>query len=284
MSDVLRQQIDRYVESRFESELYSLEMRWTHNPYMQEFRNSQRQRALRSPFLVDAFFSQAVSDDEQEDDSTEEAERYQSGAQAERNARLSYADLVQQIAYDFRRHFFDCWARELRHQRPFMNEQQRQLLHSMIVDRFGEVEHGLRQQVEQLHEQNQSLRGELHDMQRSLMQQQVELATLSDRIRCLQRACLEKQSASSPPPVVPTASNSSSVPSRSSTPDLVDTVQQILMQGPSNARSTSRTRPYSPLRTATAHQNDEPGHAGDDQYVDNDDNTAVTVHLVDDMM
>jgi len=297
----LREQIDRYVESRFESELYSLEMRWTHNPYMQEFRSSQQQQqqqqcSVRSPFLVDAFSSQAASDDEEDDNSADGAHRCEGVRQAERHARLSYADLVQQIAYDFRRHFFESWARELRHQRPFMNEHQRQLLHQMIVERFGEVEHGLRQQVEELHKQNQSLRAELHDMLRSLMQQQVEVATLADRIRCTQRACLEKQSV---PPPIPTASSASSPAStRSSTPDMVDTVQQILMQGTSSllatssasggtdSRHTTRTRPYSPLCTATAHDDDDDdddSKNGDDDNDDRDDNLQVTVHLVDDM-
>jgi len=287
-TDDVAERIDRYVEQRFESELNALEMRWTHNPYMDEFRaakQSMPRKVASASVQCDAF---ATCD-------CETAECKQTRQQdAERAARLSYSDLVQQLAYDFRRFFFESWARELRQQRPFMNEQQRQLLHCMIVERFGQMEQALRDQADDLRQQNNALQRDLSEMQRALMHQQVELSSLAERVRCTQRACLERPLGFSPPsPASPTLGHQHERAGLSV--DLSDVAQRAQQRGSNSLahqqqqREQEYTKARSPLRTVAksriaaaaydAVQQQEHEQQDDDSDTDCDDDVGLVDHL-----
>lgn len=118
--------VDQRVHERFAQELTALELRWTHNPYMALF------------------------------------DRGNAGGESARDnapaAAAAYRDLVQQVAYDFRRFFYEAWARDLRQQRPYMNDTQRDLLQRLLVERFGEIEHGSHAAIAALQRENAALR------------------------------------------------------------------------------------------------------------------------------
>lgn len=64
-----------------------------------------------------------------------------------------YVDLVRQVSSDFKKYFFDEWARTLRQQRPFMNSMRTQAMNSQLQER----EQMLLTRIEELHIQMEIL-------------------------------------------------------------------------------------------------------------------------------
>lgn len=97
--------------------------------------------------------------------------------QATRDKDNAYADVVQQIAADFRRYFFEHWASELRRQRPFMNAARRASVEQNLTMRFGGVQSWATEQLQTLRDENKALHARVAELE-SLVREIVEYATI----------------------------------------------------------------------------------------------------------
>ena len=81
-----------------------------------------------------------------------------------------YRQLIDRIATDFKKSFFQEWSATLRAQRPFMNPAQRNLLKQMIAERFGNVERQNKAQTDALWREIQILRNESNSLKHIILQ------------------------------------------------------------------------------------------------------------------
>lgn len=148
LADAVIDRIETIVQDRFYSELEALERRWLHNPYMDMF-------SLTAPYLAPSVSGDSSADDKERDG----ALRYD---------KLAYSAMVRQIAYDFRRYFFQEWQRELRQNRQFMNQTQRDALRQSLDERFEQVQRQLDSELFNARVREKRLTQRVHALERAV--------------------------------------------------------------------------------------------------------------------